>query len=52
MCDRDYVSPEDVKAIAVATLSHRVGLRDEVRYGGGDGAGVVKRIVSTVRVPT
>ena len=52
MCDRDYVSPEDVKAIAVATLSHRVGLRDEVRYGGGDGAGVVTRIVSTVRVPT
>jgi MoxR-like ATPase len=52
MCDRDYVSPEDVKAIAVATLSHRVALRDEVRYGGGDGAGVVTRIVSTVRVPT
>ena len=45
--ERDYVSPEDVKAIAVATLSHRVGLRDEVRYGGGDGAGVVTRIVST-----
>ena len=39
------------QAIAVATLSHRVGLRDEVRYGGGDGAGVVTRIVSTVRVP-
>ena len=51
LCERDYVSPEDIKAIAVATLSHRVGLRDEVRYGGGDGAGVVTRIVSTVRVP-
>lgn len=48
---RDYVSPEDVKAIAVATLSHRVGLRDEVRYAGGDGADVITRIVSTVRVP-
>jgi len=48
---RDYVSPEDVKAIAVATLSHRVGLRDEVRYAGGDGADVVTRIVSSVRVP-
>ena len=41
-----------MKAIAVATLSHRVGLRDEVRYGGGDGVGVVTRIVSTGRVPT
>jgi MoxR-like ATPase len=51
LCERDYVSPEDVKAIAVATLSHRVGLRDEVRYGGGDGAAAVTRIVSTVRVP-
>jgi MoxR-like ATPase len=51
LSERSYVSPEDVKAIAVATLSHRVGLRDEVRYGGGDGAAVVTRIVSTVRVP-
>jgi MoxR-like ATPase len=50
--ERDYVSPEDVKAIAVATLSHRVGLRDAVRYTGSDGADVVTRIVSTVRVPT
>jgi MoxR-like ATPase len=52
LSERDYVSPEDVKAIAVATLSHRVALRDEVRYGGGDGAGVVTRIVATTRVPT
>jgi MoxR-like ATPase len=49
--ERDYVSPEDIKAIAVATLSHRIALRDEVRYAGGDGADVVTRIVSTVRVP-
>jgi MoxR-like ATPase len=49
--ERDYVSPEDVKAIAVATLSHRIALRDEVRYAGGDGASVVTRIVSTVHVP-
>jgi MoxR-like ATPase len=48
---REYVSPEDVKAIAVATLSHRVAVRDEVRYAGSDGAAVVTRIVSTVRVP-
>ena len=51
LAERDYVSPEDVKAIAVATLSHRVALRDEVRYAGSDGADVVARIVSTVRVP-
>ncbi len=52
LAGRSYVSPEDVKAIAVATLSHRVGLRDEIRYAGGDGADVVTRIVSSVRVPT
>ena len=51
LAERDYVSPEDVKAIAVATLSHRVAVRDEVRYAGSDGAAVVARIVSTVRVP-
>jgi MoxR-like ATPase len=50
--ERDYVSPEDVKAIAVATLSHRVGLRDQVRYAGSGGVDVVTRIVSSVRVPT
>jgi hypothetical protein len=46
LSERDYVSPEDVKAIAVAALSHRVGLRDEVRYAGSGGADVVTRIVS------
>jgi MoxR-like ATPase len=51
LCERDYVSPEDVKAIAVATLSHRVGLRDQVRHAGSGGADVVTRIVSRVRVP-
>jgi MoxR-like ATPase len=49
---RDHVTPDDVKQIAVAALSHRVALRDEARYAGSDGADVITRIVSTVRVPT
>ncbi len=52
LAKRDYVTPDDVKDIAIATLSHRVALRDEVRYAGSDGASVITRIVASVAVPT
>ena len=52
LAGRDYVTPDDVKEIAIATLSHRVALRDEVRYGGSDGESVIARILADTRVPT
>ncbi|CAN5624806.1 MoxR family ATPase [soil metagenome] len=51
LAGRNHVIPDDVKAIAVAVLSHRVAVRDAVRYAGTDGASVVARIAATVRVP-
>ncbi len=51
MSGRDYVTPEDVQAIAPATLCHRIALRDEARYGGSSDREVVARILGAVRVP-
>jgi MoxR-like ATPase len=50
--DRAYASPEDVKALATATLAHRIQLRVESVHGGGRGDAVIERILGAVSVPT
>jgi MoxR-like ATPase len=48
---RDYVTPEDVKAVAVAALAHRLSLRPELwvrRVTGGD---IVSEVLATVPTP-
>lgn len=48
---RDYVTPDDVKALAVPVLAHRVVL--DFGVGGRDGAkALVENIVKTMAVPT
>ena len=47
---RDYVIPDDVKALAVPVLAHRVILRGIGNQN--DSASVVEGIVKTTRVPT
>lgn len=47
---RDFVTPEDVKAVAVAALAHRLTLRPEMWVRKVGGAQVVESILS--RVPT
>jgi MoxR-like ATPase len=49
---RKYVSPEDVQALAVPVLAHRIGLTTQARYGGTTAAGIVQQIVTAVSVPT
>ena len=44
--DRDYVLPDDLKALAAATLAHRVFLRR-----GGDAATLVRELVRRTDVP-
>ncbi len=48
---RDYAIPDDVKAVAVPVLSHRVMLRPDASSRGLDGQLAVEEILATVPVP-
>ena len=48
---RDFVTPEDVKAVAVAALAHRLSLRPERWVRRVTGADVVTEILETVPAP-
>jgi MoxR-like ATPase len=48
---RDYVTPEDVKAVAVAALAHRVTLQPENWLRGLSSADVVRDVLDHVPVP-
>jgi MoxR-like ATPase len=48
---RSYVTPDDVKAMARATLRHRVSLRPEAELEGATADGVLDGILATVPVP-
>ncbi|HEY7916278.1 MAG TPA: MoxR family ATPase [Acidimicrobiales bacterium] len=45
---RAYVTPQDIQAVAMACLSHRL----IAEGGGGDGPGLVGRIITEMPVPT
>ncbi|GAA3970037.1 MoxR family ATPase [Thermobifida alba] len=48
---RDYVTPDDVKALAKATLRHRVALRAEAELEGATTDGVLDGVLASVPVP-
>jgi MoxR-like ATPase len=48
---RDFVTPDDVKALAHATLVHRLGLRPEAELEGVDVAAVLASALGSVPVP-
>ena len=48
---RDFVTPDDVKALAHATLVHRLGLRPEAELEGVDVAQVLGSALGSVPVP-
>jgi MoxR-like ATPase len=48
--NRDYVIPEDVKATAVPTLAHRVGLDTRAKYSGRSKDDVVREILDQTPV--
>ncbi|MEO7448773.1 MAG: MoxR family ATPase [Humibacillus sp.] len=50
--DRDYVTPEDVKAVAPAVLAHRITVKPELWMSNVNGAGVVAGILRTVDTPS
>jgi MoxR-like ATPase len=50
---RDYVTPDDIKAMARPVLAHRLVLRSALRYAGYDAGGsLIDAIVKETPVPT
>src|SRR6478736_3943545 len=49
---RDYVTPEDVKAVAVPVLAHRVTVKPELWMSNVSGAAVVGGLLRTVPTPS
>jgi MoxR-like ATPase len=52
LAGRDFVTPDDVKAVTVAALSHRLTLRPELWVRRVTGEQVVQRVVERVPTPT
>jgi MoxR-like ATPase len=48
---RTYVIPDDIKALAVPVLSHRILMKTEARLKGRSEESIVEEILSTVPVP-
>ena len=48
---RDFVTPDDVKALARPALRHRIRLRPEAELDGATADGVVDGVLATVPVP-
>jgi MoxR-like ATPase len=48
---RDYVTPDDVKALAGSTFRHRIQLRAEAELDGATPDGLLDGILSSVQVP-
>lgn len=48
---RDYVLPEDVRALAEPVLAHRLVLDTKARYSGATGNDVVQELLQSVVVP-
>ncbi|HEV2129154.1 MAG TPA: MoxR family ATPase, partial [Thermomicrobiales bacterium] len=48
---RDYVTPDDIKALSIPALAHRIVLHPSARMAGHDGREVVSEIVRRVPVP-
>jgi MoxR-like ATPase len=51
LAGRSYVSPDDVKALAAATLRHRVSLRPEAELEGVTADAVLDGVLASVPVP-
>jgi MoxR-like ATPase len=49
---RDYVGPDDLRALAVPTLSHRITLDDDAWVRGTAPDDVVRRVIDRVPAPT
>ncbi len=51
LAGRTFVTPDEVKAVALPTLRHRLQLRPEVELEGGTSDGVLRGLLDSVAVP-
>jgi MoxR-like ATPase len=51
LSERDYLTPDDVKALARPTFRHRVQLRPEAELDGATADGVLEAVLAAVPVP-
>lgn len=51
MDEREYVLPDDIKAVAIETLAHRLVLDTKARYAGISKEDLVREILDAVPVP-
>jgi len=51
LAGRDFVTPDDVKAVAIPALAHRLVLRPELWVQRRSGADVVREVLDEVRTP-
>ena len=49
--DRGFVRPDDVKAVAMQVLMHRLSLASEARIGKEDLAGILKSLILKAKIP-
>ncbi len=52
MSGRNYVTPEDIKLLAVPVLAHRIILRAGERREAASSAAVIRRIIASTAAPT
>ncbi|MGH3471337.1 MAG: AAA family ATPase, partial [Nocardioidaceae bacterium] len=52
VCGRDYVTPEDVKAVAQPALAHRITVKPELWMSNVSGASVVASVLANVPAPS
>ncbi len=51
LAGREFVTPEDVKAVAVPALAHRLALRPDSWVAGIKGDGIVREVLDSVPAP-
>ena len=51
LADKPFVTPDEVKAVALPTLRHRIELRPEVELEGATADGVLNGVLASVPVP-
>jgi MoxR-like ATPase len=52
LAGREYVWPDDIKAMAVPVLAHRILLKNRLRASEGQAESMIQRILASVAVPT
>ncbi len=48
---RDYITPDDVRALAIPVLAHRIALDTKAKYGGAKNEHIIEEALQKIAVP-